>query len=157
MREKLTKKNEQTGFTIIEVVLVLAIAGLIFLIVFLALPQLQRSRRDSQRKSDAGRMVAAINNYQSNNGGDIPTRGQCTNRVIPDYMTTGGSSFADPQEGDYATCVTPNGIDGPRNAIGYGSGMICDGNRATTNDAGTRNYVVTVGLEEGTRYCQDNR
>lgn len=37
--QNLTKK----GFTIIEVVLVLAIAGLIFLMVFLALPALQRS------------------------------------------------------------------------------------------------------------------
>ncbi|MCL2869540.1 prepilin-type N-terminal cleavage/methylation domain-containing protein, partial [Candidatus Saccharibacteria bacterium] len=32
------------GFTIIEVVLVLAIAGLIFLMVFIALPALQRSQ-----------------------------------------------------------------------------------------------------------------
>ncbi len=38
------------GFTIIEVVLVLAIAGLIFLMVFIALPALQRAQRDSQRK-----------------------------------------------------------------------------------------------------------
>jgi prepilin-type N-terminal cleavage/methylation domain-containing protein len=44
-----------SGFTIIEVVLVLAIAGLIFLLVFLALPGLQRSRRDAQRKSDMGK------------------------------------------------------------------------------------------------------
>lgn len=46
--KNLTKK----GFTIIEVVLVLAIAGLIFLMVFLALPALQRSQRDTQRKQD---------------------------------------------------------------------------------------------------------
>lgn len=47
------------GFTIIEVVLVLAIAGLIFLMVFLALPALQRSQRDTQRKNDIGRLKAA--------------------------------------------------------------------------------------------------
>lgn len=38
------------GFTIIEVVLVLAIAGLIFLMVFIALPALQRGQRDTQRR-----------------------------------------------------------------------------------------------------------
>ena len=38
-------KNKK-GFTIIEVVLVLAIAGLIFLMVFIALPALQRSQRN---------------------------------------------------------------------------------------------------------------
>lgn len=42
--------SSKKGFTIIEVVLVLAVAGLIFLMVFIALPALQRSQRDSQRK-----------------------------------------------------------------------------------------------------------
>jgi len=53
--KKLT--NKESGFTIIEVVLVLAIAGLIFLVVFLALPALQRSQRDSQRRTDLGRFI----------------------------------------------------------------------------------------------------
>ena len=55
------------GFTIIEVVLVLAIAGLIFLMVFVALPALQRSRRDSQRRQDISRVVTALNQYKTNN------------------------------------------------------------------------------------------
>lgn len=61
------------GFTIIEVVLVLAIAGLIFLMVFLALPALQRSQRDAQRKRDIAVIRAAVENYRSNNKGDIRT------------------------------------------------------------------------------------
>ena len=56
--QNLTKK----GFTIIEVVLVLAIAGLIFLMVFLALPALQRSQRDTQRKQDVAMVVTALHN-----------------------------------------------------------------------------------------------
>ena len=48
------------GFTIIEIILVLAVAGLIFLMVFLALPALQRSQRDTQRKNDARNLLAAI-------------------------------------------------------------------------------------------------
>ena len=69
------KKQLETrkGFTIIEVVLVLAIAGLIFLMVFIALPALQRSQRDTQRSNDIQRLMATINNYKSNNRGSIPT------------------------------------------------------------------------------------
>ena len=63
------------GFTIIEVVLVLAIAGLIFLMVFIALPALQRAQRDSQRKQDVSKVSSAIMNYQSNNNGKLPTAG----------------------------------------------------------------------------------
>lgn len=63
--QNLTKK----GFTIIEVVLVLAIAGLIFLMVFLALPALQRSQRDAQRKQDIAMVVTALHNWKTNNKG----------------------------------------------------------------------------------------
>ena len=65
-------KNKK-GFTIIEVVLVLGIAGLIFLMVFIALPALARNRRDTQRVSDISRLATAITNYQSNNSGAIPS------------------------------------------------------------------------------------
>ena len=61
MPKNLTKSKK--GFTIIEVVLVLAIAGLIFLMVFLALPALQRSQRDTQRRDDLARFQTSIANY----------------------------------------------------------------------------------------------
>lgn len=61
-------KNHKKGFTIIEVVLVLAIAGLIFLMVFIALPALQRSQRNTRRRQDMARIITAINDYESNNG-----------------------------------------------------------------------------------------
>ena len=55
-----SRKN-LSGFTIIEVLIVLAIAGLIMLIVFLAVPALQRNNRNKQRASDASRTLAAAN------------------------------------------------------------------------------------------------
>ena len=66
-----TKKNRK-GFTIIEVVLVLAIAGLIFLMVFIALPALQRAQRDTQRRNDVALIAAAIRQYMKNNHGNPP-------------------------------------------------------------------------------------
>jgi prepilin-type N-terminal cleavage/methylation domain-containing protein len=66
-------KKTKNGFTIIEVVLVLAIAGLIFMMVFIALPALQRSQRDTQRSNDLSRLSTALNNFQGNNRGSIPT------------------------------------------------------------------------------------
>ena len=50
MLQNLKKRNQ--GFTIIEVMIVLAIAGLIMLIVFLAVPALQRNQRNTARKQD---------------------------------------------------------------------------------------------------------
>ena len=62
--------NSKQGFTIIEVVLVLAIAGLIFLMVFVALPALQRSQRDTQRRNDMSRVDTSLVQWQTNHSTD---------------------------------------------------------------------------------------
>ena len=77
MTQKLEKRRARAvqGFTIIEVMIVLAIAGLILLIVFLAVPALQRSSRNTQRKTDVSAVLAAVDDYENNNGGALPTTG----------------------------------------------------------------------------------
>ena len=68
MRMRRSNVGRGSGFTIIEVVLVLAVAGLIFLTVFLALPALQKSQRDNARRQDVGRVVAGVQQYLTDNG-----------------------------------------------------------------------------------------
>ena len=72
MKSKLQTKRQE-GFTIIEVLIVLAIAGLIILIVFLAVPALQRNSRNTQRKNDISALVGGVNEFTSNNSGSLPT------------------------------------------------------------------------------------
>src|ERR1700685_1598743 len=73
MLNKLKKTNKNEGFTIIEIMIVLVIAALILLIVFLAVPALQRSQRNTGRKSDGGHMSTAVNDWVTNNNGTLPT------------------------------------------------------------------------------------
>lgn len=82
--------NTKKGFTIIEVVLVLAIAGLIFLMVFIALPNLQRSQRDTQRRNDYSQLAANIQGYITNNGGDLP-KATNTNLAADKYINADGT------------------------------------------------------------------
>jgi len=70
MKNQIRKRSE--GFTIIEVLIVLAIAGLIMLIVFLAVPALQRNSRNTQRKNDIAAILGAVNEWSNNNNGKIP-------------------------------------------------------------------------------------
>lgn len=65
--------KSKNGFTIIEVVLTLAIAGLIFLMVFVALPTLQRNQRDTQRKRDLSMIMSKLTTFRANNKGRLPT------------------------------------------------------------------------------------
>lgn len=82
MNSKMKQLKNEKGFTIIEVVLVLAIAGLIFLMVFIALPALQRSQRDTARKNDVSTVAAAVTSYSSNNKGVFPS-----GNVLDNYVT----------------------------------------------------------------------
>lgn len=70
MKTKL--QNKEKGFTIIEVLIVLAIAGLIVLIVFLAVPALQRNSRNTQRKNDVSAAVGSMQEVTNNNSGKLP-------------------------------------------------------------------------------------
>jgi prepilin-type N-terminal cleavage/methylation domain-containing protein len=69
----LLQKRKSEGFTIIEVMIVLAIAGLILLIVFLAVPALQRNARNTQSKDAAAAILGAVSEFQNNNNGQLPT------------------------------------------------------------------------------------
>jgi prepilin-type N-terminal cleavage/methylation domain-containing protein len=83
-------KNSKTssGFTIIEVLIVLAIAGLILLIVFLAVPALQRNQRNTTAKNDAQNILGGIAEYQAANNGQLPTNVAGTGNI----QYTGGTT-----------------------------------------------------------------
>ncbi len=81
---KMLKKSNQKGFSIIEVLIVLAIAGLIMLIVFLAVPALQRNARNNDYSAEANRYASAFQEVQSNKGGGFLTVGSATSGTDTD-------------------------------------------------------------------------
>ncbi len=79
--------RNKKGFTIIEVALVLAIAGLIFLMVFVAVPSLRTQQRDTKRREDVVKVVKLITDYQSNHRGALPERKATINNKGEDDTT----------------------------------------------------------------------
>ena len=75
MLSQIRQTKKEKGFTIIEVLIVLAIAGLIMLVVFLAVPALQRNSRNTQRTTDAGNILSSISEFVGNNNGRLPDAG----------------------------------------------------------------------------------
>src|SRR5665647_252582 len=71
------KKNNK-GFTIIEVLIVLAIAGLIMLVVFLAVPALQRNARNTSKRADVSKALGAVGELTANNNGKVPVTADIT-------------------------------------------------------------------------------
>jgi prepilin-type N-terminal cleavage/methylation domain-containing protein len=70
------------GFTIIEVLIVLAIAGLILLIVFLAVPALQRNSRNTATKNDVANVLGGVAENQGANNGSMPTNVVAANGTV---------------------------------------------------------------------------
>ncbi|TWP15505.1 type II secretion system protein [TM7 phylum sp. oral taxon 353] len=151
----ITQQNKK-GFTIIEVVLVLAIAGLIFLMVFVALPALQRGQRDSQRRSDISRFMSQINSYQTNNGGRVPSADKdAMGKFLNNYMKRSSGEFVDPQSGNNYT-VGFSGNPSTSHII-YATQTRCNGEEFTSAGSKKRAVAVRIKLEGSGIYCQDNQ
>lgn len=164
-----TNKQRGEGFTIIEVVLVLAIAALILLMVFLALPALQRGQRDTARKNDISRLQSAINNYKSRNRGQLPTNYSSffssELRRVTSASPSGTEDFSDPTGGNYTASVVTSGTfttgnnqqvysDSTAATIYIYPGLTCDGDSAIgTINTSARKVAIIKPLEGGGRHC----
>lgn len=155
--------SKQKGFTIIEVVLVLAIAGLIFLMVFIALPALQRGQRDTQRRHDMERVQAAIQNFQSNNRNALPAA--MDGAFITKYLTVGGDTFNDPNGDPYRfntsggampSTTTWNPAAANR-TIYWTKGSVCGNTEDTLQtNQGANKIAIQYKLEGGGTACFNN-
>ncbi len=163
MLDKLKKLHREgsSGFTIIEVMVVLTIAALIMLIVFLAIPQLNRNQRNTRRKDITNRIKSEVENYASNNNSSLPTAD--ANASTGFNSGAGGFytryisalNFKDPTTNNITLSAWTT--DANVNTIGtiyYVTGRVCSGE---TSAAGTAtNYIVMTQLEGNATYCLDN-
>lgn len=145
------QKDKQKGFTIIEVVLVLAIAGLIFLMVFIALPALQRGQRDTQRRDDVSRFISQLNSYATNNRGALPAE-SAVGTFMTSYLKSGEGEFNDPSTGIAYTPV-PGDTVPKEGEIQYRTSAHCEGENVVPG-GGARQAAVRVLLEGGGFFCQ---
>lgn len=145
-------KEQSRGFTIIEVLIVLAIAGLIMVIVFLAVPSLQRSSRNNQIRNDASVTLGYINEWASNNNGALPVA-VCTPGDSGDFYlsrdatcntsdTLGGKI----RGGIPATSGTANPPSGTIQAIVVGLNRKC-ASSAISSSTSNRAFAVGFNVE----------
>ncbi|MGH7195066.1 MAG: type II secretion system protein [Candidatus Saccharimonadales bacterium] len=78
------------GFTITEIMIVLAVAAVILMIVFGAVPALQRGSRNGQRKQDIQTILEAVSQYELNDSGKFPD--DCGGGGHTACTQTGGST-----------------------------------------------------------------
>lgn len=128
------KKLDKKGFTIIEVLIVLAIAGLIMLVVFLAVPALQRNSRNNGRNADASRTAAAVNECITNNNGNPANCQSLVAAQVSNYIT-----LAENQQLTGAGAASTSAM-----ALTYNTK--CNGNAAVVG-GGSRAFTITYLVE----------
>lgn len=147
MKKEYKQKREQ-GFTIIEVMIVLAIAAVILLIVLLAVPALQRSSRNTQRKNDVASMLTAVNNYVANHNSTFPASGQFST-AFPD--TPNLAYYTTPANLTWTNQSSPTAPGDPASAdkVHVVNNATCDstGTGAQTSGANTRSIVAVYDIE----------
>lgn len=153
------KQRRSEGFTIIEVMIVLAIAGLIMLIVFLAVPALQRNAHNTSAKNDVGTILGAVNEYTNNNNGNNPT----TIAIATGQVTVSGAAGTNPATSKVGyitaaswTTTTSTAVPAAPGTVVVVSGVVCNatGTGSTTVGATTRSYVALYRLEGNAAQCQ---
>lgn len=147
MKRALLKRN-QSGFTIIEVMIVLLIAGVILLMVFLAIPALQRNNRNTQRRNDVAALGGAVNEYSVNNNGILPAN----LAAFEDNVNLGFYDKASEVDYVYSATTPVTAEPGTNTSIVYVRNyMKCTStNTVATSGASSRNvaawfYVETSG------------
>lgn len=143
MLNKIKKDNK--GFTIIEVLIVLAIAGLIMLTVFLAVPALQRSSRNTQREADATKVSAAMAACLANRNGTVTS---CDSSG--ELVSSGGLDLTKLQQLTTINYVTGGIIGAPTDnktiSFGFGSKCKTEGDTAIQSSS-TRQGAMVYRIE----------
>jgi len=159
-------QTKKEGFTIIEVVLVLAIAGLIFLMVFIALPALQRNQRDTARKNDVSNIASAVTSYSSNNRGAFPTTANLVD-YVKDVSDNTAAVIVNGTAGAQTLSAQPNSATSSTTTAAVQDALIVITQRtkcgASTGSqvlsAGSnREFTVVTKLESGNgvAFCQNS-
>ncbi len=135
--------SSKKGFTIIEVALVLAIGGLIFMMVFIALPALQRTQRDTRRRDDVMTLLETVKKYQTNNRGALPTGGG-----VVSYNPSAGINGTTWQHfyNGYLkeTFVDPDGENYVLDVVECGAGADADCTNTVATNVSSSSFPYTV-------------
>ena len=144
LTNKLNSQKGQSGFTIIEVLIVLAIAGLILVAVLLAVPALQRNQRNTSAKRNANAVSAAVNEFKSNNSGSNPAVASPSTE-LPPLAKFNGTVTVNVLAALSGTITQPTAT---RGTIAIYNDMGCSINDLSNTNTTGKNAVI-YGIENG--------
>lgn len=147
------KKRASSGFTIVELLIVIVVIGILAALVVTTYNGIQKKARDTERKTDINALHGQIEAYEAENG-KYPSLGEINEdashvgwrstymkgldpAALKDPNGTASTLATSPAANVYSYEVTPVGCD---NGDGGGTGGDCTA------------YTLTATLEQGGTY-----
>jgi len=144
------KLKIRKGFTIIEVLIVLAIAGVILLIVFLAVPALQRNSRNTQRNNDASLVAAAVSECMANHNATVTSCDAVSATEVQLDTARLAQLTATPSFSTVTATAPAPAASTTQSTVWFQKKCLTDGSGVDTVNAGTSKQFAVSFLLEGT-------
>ncbi len=135
----MTNSKMKKGFTLIEIVIVLAIAALIMVVVFFAVSGAQRGQRNDARQQLASRTLAAMATVRGNNNGSLSFGASGNDSIVANQA----SYLNGLNVGSTAYTI----IAAPSKPAG---GSTCDPSNTAVGQVGS---TIVVGTDSGKDYA----
>jgi prepilin-type N-terminal cleavage/methylation domain-containing protein len=136
------KKARSSGFTIVELLIVIVVIGILAALVIVTYNGIQQKARDTERKTDIKALQGHMEAYWADQA-KYPTLAQSNDTTFrsTNFKGLDGSAFADPKNASSQTlCATST-------ASCYGYAVTPSGCDNTATDC--TNYTLTATLEAG--------
>ncbi|MBI5357252.1 prepilin-type N-terminal cleavage/methylation domain-containing protein [Candidatus Saccharibacteria bacterium] len=142
-------KKKQSGFTIVELLIVIVVIGILAAIVITTFTGVQKKGRDADRKSDINSMYSQVEVYFAENGKyptltDMNSSTFRTNSLkglsddaLTDPKGSGATLVGAPAANSYSYAVTPAGCDN------------------TTTGGDCLGFTLTATLESGGTFAKN--
>lgn len=144
MRLKFPSRRHQTGYTLLEILVVISIIAILIALGTASFTTAQKKSRDARRREDMKMLQTAMEQVYANNAAKYPTgTAGLTQTYLPGGIPRdpkGGSSYSlsfDSANGTgYCFCATLENNDG--------------------NASGATNFTCNYVLSSGSQYCVSN-
>lgn len=145
------KKLSNTGFTIVELLIVIVVIGILAALVIVTFQGVQSKGRDTERQTDIKALYGHVEAYYASNG-RYPSLANLNDASWRSANLKGldNAAFKDPQGANDQLATTP-GVKKYSYEVTAADGSACD--NSTTECA---LYTLTATLENGGPYVRTN-
>ena len=144
-------KKRQSGFTIVELLIVIVVIGILATLVIVTFTGIQQKARDTKRKTDLGALQSTLENYYGSNN-TYPTLADINSSTWRTANLKGfdANALQDPKGNAQTVAATAS-------ATQYGYAVTpsgCDDTAGAANPC--TNYTLTANLESGGTFTKQS-